>query len=977
MSLVCNNNGMPRLTTHSRARHPVDFTPNPARKHTRGKRGVPKLESNTTTTSVDHHARKLQGKALSRRREQIADDLKFKLKGADKHYVSHERVPKHMRHGERDFAEEYSHSLHNARSNRVRDYFSAEGKSKVQRAKLRAILVGHKRVAYEKVENRVPLDRIAAQYKRTGDLPAIALTDFDNAARGNVPAPMVDRMRHALLIKHGEIDVEHAAVRLLLRQEARLVRDRVRTTDENKLRAFMTNSDDKQPAQDSFDASARKIMMQRANSDVKQPGPGAKECKKFATGREVEKFVDPDGSEIMRCIRCQIPVELFDKRSRKGVLNLRYVHKFTEEGTEVDIEILRLHDIYQTECMSLCGLKDNDIKPYHHKAFTAMAHNCPYRGFKRLDRPMQKIFVKDMFKFFFNKMKTGDGGAMPEMPYVEEDKGKDKDDGSASDSESCSDVSDFSDMSLPTTPRERDPSPPIPSSSASKLPALPPRSSSAPVATELFTAKKQRVESVSPRFLVLPRRPPDHHPQPAIYVNPPHWILTYCRTIKIVSWVLFAVLLIVFNYDLHNQIGMELENAANCSCRIPYSLLGKPGCGGTPYFPKEWENATGPIYKTYVRTWYCTKDLIQDVNEKDYVGVLERLPRERVKTYFRAYKYVKLPYWILIIVLHPREVASLVMSWKRKLFGWFVGNRFISRVAYYYDGLRATFDAPPPLPPRPPSDRPLLSGVHVGNGWKDLPQGIRVTGVKHTTYHTSADKDTRLVQDRSIKLVDADIEVGRIYSRLRFWDFIEVRRAWMCAAFLGLVVVAIALKTIPDAPEHDGYAVESFSYFPIHVYRYQPTFTHLFHLPAMEAVCFVTASEVERQYCLENDGFLVSIASTVMFWTGCVFALGCLCCSFHKRDVPWTRVVDYVPAALSSILYDMPMIPNMIDLINNFAARWRRYTSCMNLPDRDNIMLRNGTFEAARLYVQAANKQDFQLRHTRTTLCDVLFAEAS
>jgi hypothetical protein len=301
--------------------------------------------------------------------------------------------------------------------------------------------------------------------------------------------------------------------------------------------------------------------------------------------------------------------------------------------------------------------------------------------------------------------------------------------------------------------------------------------------------------------------------------------------------------------------------------------------------------------------------------------------------------------------------------------------------------------------------RPMLSGHHLcreGHAvaqWHDYQQHVSVQQVLHARLKTDPLEDRRLVQDRFIKLVDGDIEVGRIRSGPN------------CCKFFAVIIIA-ALVLMATIFACMSINISWIKLSPLLMSR-NVTVTDLVcskdliigcdhvHLETSDAIQHgLTHMSMRRDFCesvVSDDtscfnhtynisGFGLSydavnhinlmLPAVTIFLTVLVLLIilylswNVLCLGFKRMTI------DYVPHALSAILYEMSMNPTLQDLEVNWATRWRRLTSAMNIPDTENLALRNGTFEAARLYV-LNSERDFQLSHSRSTLCDQLFAGVS
>jgi len=290
--------------------------------------------------------------------------------------------------------------------------------------------------------------------------------------------------------------------------------------------------------------------------------------------------------------------------------------------------------------------------------------------------------------------------------------------------------------------------------------------------------------------------------------------------------------------------------------------------------------------------------------------------------------------------------------------------------------------------------RHYFRGQRIQEGWEDPSQGLYINSVQHARFRTDPHEDCRLVQDQSVRRADGDFEVGRMAlpdSESHSWRWRIVYLLMSFIVVAGVVVLTSQLEDVPTVEYWYNATKQTCEYTQDWIcwdgFESDPGFEE-----------FMSQNQTYAQYegssvwchtldtlspdCVNQPGFDERETFRVNAWriVGPILALFvCVVLVVSRWPAPLVELgqrIDYIPHALSALVYEMSMNPSLEDLETNWAARWRRVTSSLNIPDSENLALRNGTFAAARVYIQSSDS-DFLLSHSRSTRCDKLFAGVS
>jgi hypothetical protein len=285
-------------------------------------------------------------------------------------------------------------------------------------------------------------------------------------------------------------------------------------------------------------------------------------------------------------------------------------------------------------------------------------------------------------------------------------------------------------------------------------------------------------------------------------------------------------------------------------------------------------------------------------------------------------------------------------------------GQFCRRVAKWWSG-GGDGDVPP---------GPYLDGARVKTGFVDGFWEV----VRTSLAVAPKSGDHRIVQDRSINLLDEPMAVGRVCLTGRVEPFVvPFKLVGVLLSLVGYMVVAHGFyPAIASALIYDirllevqiGVAISGSGVFlGLVLGYYRPEGVRVYvDGPALRWIVSC-AVPVGLFLVVQNylSGVLIVLAAGG-YWA--------LIITRAREKLSY----DYVPHVLTSVLSDMNMSPSVVDLETNFPARFRRNASGLPIPDRDYLALRAGTYEAAKMYVHN-DDLGFQLRHASSSLGDRLF----
>lgn len=277
-------------------------------------------------------------------------------------------------------------------------------------------------------------------------------------------------------------------------------------------------------------------------------------------------------------------------------------------------------------------------------------------------------------------------------------------------------------------------------------------------------------------------------------------------------------------------------------------------------------------------------------------------------------------------------------------------------------------DVPPPIPPRPrdpAADFEILDATvkpntlwgytfahHCTRTWR----GLLRKAVPVRTAIRDYDGEERLIQDRNIQVQACPMAIARYHPTVHPWW------AYLASTLLLAGVVPMFLYMCPGPKQ-------------------------IIEMVIAWVVSCAVAIMITRHKEQPRIAFVRVIASCILgegpsiLWGGgswwvaiCATAVAlALACAFYYVTKPKDDgVIDFIPHALSAVLAEGPVIPNVLDMQTNYSSRYRRICSGLPIPDIDAVEYKMGTYYMA-LKACAALSQDFQEGNIRTVTGEALF----